>query len=105
MALTHSDIGGYTTLNVDQITINIANRTQRVRIPPLEKRICFVRDDKELYRRWMEVASVTSTALFRTHEGSVPDANMQLWQDYGTDIVLDYFLLVGRVEPIVCRVV
>ena len=92
MSLTHSDIGGYTTLNVDpRVSIKIGNRVTQVRLPILDKRARFVRQDRELFYRWMETAVFTSTAMYRTHEGSVPDENLQVWTDEDVSEKFAYF--------------
>lgn len=57
-ALNHSDIGGYTTISSP------------------------IRDyhrDKELLMRWMELNAFT--AVYRTHEGNDPGANVQFYTD------------------------
>ncbi|RCI06237.1 hypothetical protein CU098_012398 [Rhizopus stolonifer] len=58
-SITHSDIGGYTTI---------------LAAPLLE----LIRS-KELLFRWMELSAFT--AVFRTHEGIIPDANAQFYDD------------------------
>lgn len=68
MSLNHSDIGGYTT------------------IPVLYPR------SRELLLRWMEMAAFT--AVYRTHEGSLPEANAQFYSDPGT---LAHFARFARV--------
>ena len=69
-ALTHSDIGGYTT----------------ARIPGL---VDYVRD-LELLQRWSELA--VFTAFFRTHEGSAPAENVQAYDE----IALPHFARCSR---------
>lgn len=87
MAYSHSDIGGYTTVNVDpRVSIKVGNRTSYVHLPVLARRARFIRTDRELFFRWMEVGSFTSTAIFRTHEGSVPDENLHPWSDEGLSL-------------------
>lgn len=90
LALTHSDVGGYTTINVDpvvRLTFG-TNRTgggspitRNIRLPVLEKKARFIRQDRELFKRWMDLNAWISTALYRTHEGSVPVENLQPWTD------------------------
>lgn len=60
-SITHSDIGGYTTISA---------------APLLE----LVRS-KELLFRWMELSAFT--AVFRTHEGIIPELNAQFYDDEG----------------------
>lgn len=82
IAYQHSDVGGYTTLNVDpKVSITIGGRTTEVKLPILERRARYLRSGKELFVRWMETAAFLSTSMYRTHEGSVPDENIQVWQD------------------------
>ena len=57
MWLTHSDIGGYTSLFDNTRT-------------------------KELFLRWMEMAMFTP--VMRTHEGNRPDTNFQYYEDEDT---------------------
>ena len=59
MGLTHSDIGGYTTIGQLQITRS-----------------------KELLLRWAEYAAFTP--IMRTHEGNQPEANHQFYTDKDT---------------------
>ncbi|KAI3652520.1 hypothetical protein MP228_001945 [Amoeboaphelidium protococcarum] len=82
IANVHSDIGGYTTINVDpNVRIKVANKTTIVRLPIIDRRLRLTRQDSELFYRWMETAVFTSTTMYRTHEGSVPEENMQVWSD------------------------
>ena len=60
-SITHSDIGGYTTISA---------------APILE-----VVRSKELLFRWMELSAFT--AVFRTHEGIIPEINAQFYDDEG----------------------
>jgi alpha-glucosidase len=60
-SLNHSDIGGYTTIT-----------------NPLIK----VHRSKELLMRWMELNAFTT--IFRTHEGNLPEANVQFYSDNET---------------------
>ena len=55
-SLNHSDIGGYTTIN------NPLAQNHR---------------SKELLLRWMELGALTT--IYRTHEGNIPDANVQFY--------------------------
>ncbi|KAL0094407.1 glycosyl hydrolases family 31-domain-containing protein [Phycomyces blakesleeanus] len=57
-SITHSDIGGYTTLNGLLPGLNITR-------------------SKDLLHRWMELAAFT--AVFRTHEGIIPESNAQFY--------------------------
>ena len=57
----HSDIGGYTSLNM------------------MEYYIKYVRD-KEIMMRWIEM-NAFSDALFRTHPSNNPDLNVQIWDN------------------------
>lgn len=92
MALLHSDIGGYTTVNTNpNVTVRIGNRSKSVYLSIIDKRIRFVRQDRELYMRWMETAAFSSTGLMRTHEGSVPVENLQPWSDERLARVFAYF--------------
>ncbi len=59
MGLTHSDIGGYTTVGQLGVT-----------------------RDKELLLRWAEYAAFTP--VMRTHEGNQPEANHQFYTDKDT---------------------
>lgn len=60
-ALTHSDIGGYTTFDF----YNILSYTR----------------SKELLLRWIEMSAFTP--VYRTHLGSVPYLNVQVYTDNG----------------------
>lgn len=60
-SITHSDIGGYTTIYAP---------------PTLE-----LTRSKELLYRWMELSAFT--AVFRTHEGIIPELNAQFYDDEG----------------------
>lgn len=60
-ALNHSDIGGYTTLSKFGIGL---------------------KREKELLLRWMEFSAFT--AAFRTHEGNLPEENVQFYTDAET---------------------
>ncbi len=57
MGLSHSDIGGYTSI-LDNLR------------------------DKELFERWAEMAAFTP--VMRTHEGNRPDTNFQYYDDEAT---------------------
>lgn len=65
-AMTHSDIGGYTTISA---------------APLLE-----LKRSKELLYRWMELSAFT--AVYRTHEGIIPELNAQFYDDEGNDFSL-----------------
>ncbi|OZJ06952.1 hypothetical protein BZG36_00133 [Bifiguratus adelaidae] len=67
LAITHSDIGGYTTFANNIPGVNMVR-------------------SKELLMRWMELAAFT--AVFRTHEGIMPEANAQFYTD---DETLQHF--------------
>jgi alpha-glucosidase len=60
-SFNHSDIGGYTT-----ITNPVMNYHR----------------SKELLMRWMELNAFTT--IYRTHEGNLPDANVQFYSDNET---------------------
>lgn len=60
-ALNHSDIGGYTTLSKFGIGL---------------------KREKELLLRWMEFSAFTTA--FRTHEGNLPEENVQFYTDAET---------------------
>jgi len=75
IGLTHSDIGGYTTLAKNVPDIVITKRT------------------KELFMRWAEQAAFTP--VMRTHEGNWPDEN---WQFDSDDETLLHFARVSRVH-------
>ncbi|EDQ89657.1 uncharacterized protein MONBRDRAFT_32323 [Monosiga brevicollis MX1] len=65
-ALSSSDIGGYTMVNVPVVKI---------------------RRSKELLLRWMETSAVTDM-IFRSHQGNAPNAS---WQVYSDDATLRCF--------------
>jgi len=65
-ALNHSDIGGYTTLSKFGIGL---------------------KREKELLLRWMEFSAFT--AAFRTHEGNLPEENIQFYSDAETLAAFD----------------
>ncbi len=67
-SLNHSDIGGYTTIKF-----------------PIMRNI----RSKELLLRWMELNAFT--AVFRTHEGNLPDENAQCYSDGETIKHFSYF--------------
>ena len=71
MSLNHSDVGGYTTLTH----------------PVLD-----VHRDHELLLRWIELNAFT--AVFRSHEGNQPAANVQVTHD---DTTLGHFARFARV--------
>ena len=82
VAFTHSDIGGYTTLNIDsRVKVSVGGKVFSVKVPILENRARLIRKEPELLERWLETASLMSTSLFRTHEGSAPMDNIQVWDD------------------------
>jgi alpha-glucosidase len=64
-SFNHSDIGGYTTINNPVMNYHRS---------------------KELLLRWMEFNAFTS--IYRTHEGNLPEANVQFYSDEDT---LDHF--------------
>jgi len=70
-SLSHSDIGGYTTINVNPVK--------------------YVRS-KELLLRWIEMAAFTTT--MRTHLGSIPFVNYQVYSDEET---MQHFSLFSRI--------
>ena len=61
MSLTHSDVGGYTSfqLNIDGVLLDV-NRSE------------------ELVLRWMEL-SAFADCMFRSHEGNQADKQLQVW--------------------------
>lgn len=63
-SINHSDIGGYTTIGVSWL-----------------QGFGWFRS-KELLMRWMEMNAFT--AIFRTHEGNVPEINAQFYSDEET---------------------
>jgi alpha-glucosidase len=69
-ALSHADTGGYTTIPVPVIG---------------------ARRSGELLRRWTELS--TFTPMLRTHEGSSPGANAQVWSD---DRTIEHFARMSR---------
>jgi alpha-glucosidase len=71
LSLNHSDIGGYTA-----IANPLARRTR----------------SKELLLRWMELSAFTT--IFRTHEGNLPEENVQFYTDEDT---LAHFSRMARV--------
>lgn len=72
LALTHADVGGYTTLA----------------IPPLLD----IYRSKELLQRWAEVGAFS--LMYRTHPGSQPNAD---WQVYSDDKTILHFFRLARV--------
>ncbi len=72
ITLNHSDIGGYTT--VDNIFLK-------------------VKRDEELLKRWIEFA--TFTPVFRTHEGLIPESNIQI---YSNDSIMKFFSRFGKIH-------
>jgi alpha-glucosidase (family GH31 glycosyl hydrolase) len=70
-SLEHSDIGGYTAID------NPLLRYHRSR---------------ELLLRWIELGAFT--AVFRTHEGNIPDVNHQFYSDQET---LEHFVRFARI--------
>lgn len=75
LSLTHSDIGGYTTLAKHVPEIVWTKRT------------------KELFMRWAEQA--TFTPVMRTHEGNWPDEN---WQFDSDDETLLHFSRMSKIH-------
>jgi sulfoquinovosidase len=71
LSLNHTDIGGYTAINT-----------------PLAH---YVRS-KELLLRWMDLGAFTT--IYRTHEGNLPEANVQFYTD---DETLAHFNRMARV--------
>jgi alpha-glucosidase (family GH31 glycosyl hydrolase) len=66
LTLTHSDLGGYTSLNevIAGYPLLAINRS------------------KELLLRWCELSAFT--AVYRTHAGNLPSLNAQFWTDADT---------------------
>lgn len=77
LGLTHSDIGGYTTLAKNVPELIWTKRT------------------KELFMRWAEQA--TFTVVMRTHEGNWPDEN---WQFDSDDETLLHFARMSKVHSL-----
>ncbi len=71
LSLNHSDIGGYTTLNNPLARVN---RSQ------------------ELLMRWTEFSAFTT--VFRTHEGNLPEKNIQFYSNTDT---LTHFTRMAKV--------
>lgn len=67
-AHSHSDIGGYTTAFAPPASNNSSGAIQR---------------SAELLGRWGELAAVSS-AVFRSHEGNVPEVNAQFYTNTTT---------------------
>lgn len=63
--LNHSDVGGYTTFSLPVFGVELGHKRS-----------------KELLLRWMELGAFC--VVFRTHEGSMPDANVQFYSDSDT---------------------
>ena len=72
-ALNHSDIGGYTTISNPIATYHRS---------------------EELFKRWTELNAFT--AVMRTHEGNIPEANHQLVSNDATMEHFGYFARVHR---------
>ncbi len=72
ISLNHSDIGGYTTIDLPVVG---------------------QRRSKELMQRWSELTAFG--VVFRTHEGNVPDINHQFDSDEET---LEHFVRMARVH-------
>ncbi len=68
VGVSHSDIGGYTT-------------------------VAWVKRSKELFQRWAELAAFTP--VFRTHEGNRPDAN---WQFHSDSETLSHFARMAKIH-------
>lgn len=73
LSINHSDIGGYTS---------IAN-------PILEFLGVGFKRSRELLYRWLEMNAFS--AIFRTHEGNQPDANVQFYTDKETLATFSYW--------------
>lgn len=74
MSLGHSDIGGYTSVNV----------TYAVSLIQIHR-------DKELLMRWIEM-STYSDVIMRTHPSSKPADNFQVFSDNETADFLAFFV-------------
>jgi alpha-glucosidase len=84
MALTHSDIGGFTGVNLDpHLRVYLGDQSFEFFSSFVDRNLRIIRNDRELFVRWMELSSVLSVSLFRTHEGSTPGENLQVWSDEG----------------------
>ncbi|GMI00611.1 hypothetical protein TrVE_jg13280 [Triparma verrucosa] len=64
-SLTHSDVGGYTSLNVTGVVDG-------------EETNVYVGRTGELIKRWMELSAVAD-CMMRTHEGNQADKQLQVW--------------------------
>lgn len=84
-ALTHSDVGGYTS--IDHTSLFMTSLVGY-------KGVSLLRD-RELLLRWVE-ANAFSGAVFRTHEGLLPRDNHQVWTDPETLAHFRRFVLVFR---------
>jgi len=84
-ALTHSDVGGYTSIDhTSFINTKLVGYTG----------VSLLRD-RELLCRWIE-SNAFSGAVLRTHEGLLPAANHQVWSDGATLAHLRRFALIFR---------
>jgi len=72
-SLTHSDIGGYTSIDHNSFFLSSIMGYSGVSLLR----------DRELLCRWVE-ANAFSGAVFRTHEGLLPKDNHQVWSDSQT---------------------
>lgn len=70
-SFNHSDIGGFTTVEFPVVTYE---------------------RDEELLKRWMELSAFTS--IYRTHEGSNPEANVQA---YSNENLMEHFARMAKV--------
>ena len=68
IGVTHSDIGGYTT-------------------------VAWIKRSKELFMRWAEMAAFSP--IFRTHEGNRPNSN---WQFHSDSETLKHFARMARIH-------
>jgi alpha-glucosidase len=84
-ALTHSDVGGYTS--IDHTSLFMTSLVGYRGVSLLR--------DRELLLRWVE-ANAFSGAVFRTHEGLLPRENHQIWTDPETLAHFRRFVLVFR---------
>ncbi|KAJ3334089.1 hypothetical protein HDU76_011613, partial [Blyttiomyces sp. JEL0837] len=74
-SLNHSDVGGYSSLSLTIFGQSFGNARS-----------------KELLLRWMELGAFG--AVYRTHEGSMPQVNAQFYDD---EVTLRHFAITGQI--------